>query len=68
MTNKETVNRNIGLSFDFVKQIVGNPEMIEIIEDNSIIEFLQKHYPEREKARKTIPDKFIRVSRSFEMI
>jgi len=25
MTNKETVNRNIGLSFDLVKQIVEDP-------------------------------------------
>lgn len=68
MTNKETVNRNIGLSFDFIRQIVENPKIIENIKDNSIIEFLQKDYPEREKTRRTMPDKFIRVKRNFEMI
>ena len=68
MTNKETVNRNIGLSFDFIRQIVENPEMIENIKDNSIIEFLQKDYPEREKTKKIMPDKFIKVKRNFEMI
>lgn len=68
MTNKETVNRNVGLSFDFIKQLVKNPEMIESINDNSIIEFLQKDYPEREKTKRIIADKFIKVKRNFEMI
>ena len=68
MTNKETVNRNVGLSFDFIKQIVKNPEMIESINDNSTIEFLQKDYPEREKTQRIIADKFIKVNRNFEMI
>ena len=68
MTNKETVNRNVGLSFDFIRQIVKNPEMIDRIENNSTIEFLQKDYPEREKTRRIIADKFIKVKRNFEMI
>ena len=68
MTNKETVNRNIGLSFDFMRQIVNNPEMIDNLENNSTIEFLQKDYPEREKIKQIIPDKFIKVKRNFEMI
>ncbi len=42
MTNKETVNRNIGLSFDFIKQIAKKSEMIDEITNNSTIEFLQK--------------------------
>jgi len=68
MTNKETVNRNVGLSFDFIRQIVKNPEMIDKIEDNSTIEFLQKDYPEREKTKQIIADKFIKVKRNFELI
>lgn len=68
MTNKETINRNVGLSFDFIRQIVKNPEMIDEIENNSIIEFLQKDYPEREKLKRIIPNKFIKVKRNFEMI
>jgi len=68
MTNKEVVNRNIGLSFDFMKQIISNPEILEKIDNKSTIEFLQKDYSEREKIRRTIPDKFIKVKRNFEMI
>jgi len=68
MTNKETVNRNVGLSFDFIRQIVRNPEIIDEIKNNSTIEFLQKDYPEREKMKRIIADKFIKVKRNFEII
>ena len=68
MTNKETVNRNIGLTFDFIKQVIRNPEIMDSIEDNSTIEFLQKDYPEREKSKQVIADKFIKVKRKFELI
>ena len=68
MTNKETINRNIGLTFDFIKQVIENPETIDKIEDNSTIEFLQKDYPERESPKQIIADKYIRVRRKFELI
>ena len=68
MTNKETINRNVGLSFDFIRQIVKNPEMIESIDNNSTIEFLQKDYPERENTKRIIANKFIKVKRNFELI
>jgi hypothetical protein len=68
MTNKETVNRNIGLSFDFLKQIIENPKMIDEIENKTTIEFLQKDYPEREISKKIIADKYIKVKRNFELI
>ncbi|MEZ4908586.1 MAG: hypothetical protein R2771_13320 [Saprospiraceae bacterium] len=68
MTNKEFINRNIGLTFDFARQIVNNPELLDNIENNSTIEFLQKDYPEIEESTDIIPDKFIKVNRSFELI
>lgn len=68
MTNKETVNRNIGLTFDFARQIVKNPELIDKLKDNSTIEFLQKDYPEREHTKQIIADRFIKVKRNFELI
>ena len=68
MTNKETINRNIGLTFDFVKQIIKNPELIDEVKNNSIIEFLQKDYPEREHTKRIIADKYIKVKRNFELI
>jgi len=68
MTNKETINRNLGLSFDFIKQIVKNPEIIDKIDNNATIEFLQKDYPERENTKQIIADKYIKVKRNFELI
>lgn len=68
MTNKETINRNIGLTFDLVRQIIKEPGLIDNIEDKSTIEFLQKDYPEREHHKRIIADKFIKVKRSFELI
>ncbi len=53
---------------DFIRQIVKNPTMIDGIENNSTIEFLQKDNPEREKTKRIIADKFIKVKRDFEMI
>ncbi len=69
MTNKETVNRNIGLSFDFIRQIVKNPEMLkEFKEKKVVIAFLQKDYPEKEHSGKIIADKYIKVKRKFEIL
>lgn len=68
MTNKEIVNRNIGLTFDFIRDIIKNPKMVNKIEDNSTIDFLQKDYPEKITSDKNLPDRFIRVKRSFEVI
>jgi hypothetical protein len=68
MTNKETVNRNIGMIFDFAKQIVKEPWIIDKIDNNSTIEFLQKDYPERENTKQIIADKYIKVKRHFELI
>ncbi|MEQ8926042.1 MAG: hypothetical protein RLO81_09540 [Fulvivirga sp.] len=68
MTNKETVNRNIGLTFDFLKQALKQPELIDQIKDGSTIEFIQKDYPEIEKKSDVVPDKFIKVKRGFELI
>jgi hypothetical protein len=68
MTNKETVNRNIGLTFDFIREIIKNPKLANKIQDNSTIDFLQKDYPENISSDKNLPDRFIRVKRSFEVI
>ena len=68
MTNKETVNRNIGLTFDFARQIVEDPGMIGNLKDNAVIEFLQKDYPVKEKAKQVKTDSFIKVKRNFELI
>ncbi len=55
MTNKEIVNRNIGLTFDLIRKILKNPELADKIPDNSVIEFVEKDFevkknPTRKKA------------------
>ena len=68
MTNKEIVNRNIGLTFDFVRQIIDNPDLIDELDDNATIEFLQKDYPETKNVDDVVADKYIRIKRSFELL
>ena len=34
MTNKEIINRNIGLTFDLIRKIIENPDLADKIPDN----------------------------------
>ena len=37
---REKINRKIGLTFDFLRQVVDNPGLINKIPDGSILEFV----------------------------
>ncbi len=50
MTNKETVNRNIGLTFDLIRKIIKDPDLADKIPDNSVIEFVEKDFEVRKKS------------------
>jgi hypothetical protein len=67
MTNKEIVNRNIGLTFDFVKQIIDNPTLAEQLPDNCEIDFIEKDFTSKNK---DIDGKkyLVRVKNSFELV
>jgi hypothetical protein len=45
MKRDEIVNRNISLTFDFLKYITEHPEMIEQIPDGCELEFIDKGFP-----------------------
>jgi len=45
MTNKETVERNIGLTFDFVNHLIDNPTIAEDLPDDFKLEFIEKDFP-----------------------
>ena len=45
MTAKEKINRNIGLTFDFLRQIVENPGELSKIPHGTVIEFVDKDFP-----------------------
>lgn len=47
MTKREKINRNIGLTFDFLRQAVDKSEIINDIPDGSILEFVEKDFPTR---------------------
>ena len=72
MTNKETIERNIGLTFDFVHHLIDNPDLAENLPDDFILEFIEKDFPNIEKKEQLELDtkvkrKYVRVRNTFEI-
>lgn len=71
MTSKEKINRNIGLCFDFLRQVVDNPKILDDIPHGSEIEFVDKNFPliERKSGKgKKNQKTFLRVRTQMELI
>ncbi len=73
MTKKEKINRSIGLTFDFLRQVIKNPKIVDQIPDGSTLEFVEKDFPKIEKAQKKskekkVKRKFLRVKSHLEVI
>lgn len=70
MTNKETVERNIGLTFDFVNHLIDNPNLADNLPENFKLDFIEKDFPNVEKKQEEqgskIKRKYVRVRNSFE--
>jgi hypothetical protein len=45
MTKKERVSRDISLTFDFLRQVVRDPSILDQIPNGSQIEFIEKDFP-----------------------
>jgi hypothetical protein len=73
MTNKETIQRNIGLTFDFVKHLIDNPNSINELPDYSELSFIEKDFTATKgKMQKPVKSKvskksYIKVKNSFEI-
>ena len=72
MTNKETIEKNIGLTFDFVNHLMDHPAIAESLPDDFKLEFIEKDFPNLEKKDHLEPDskvirKLVRVRNSFEI-
>ena len=72
MTNKETIERNIGLTFDFVNHLIDNPTIAKDLPDDFKLEFIEKDFPNIEKREQHESDsltkrRFVRVRNSFEL-
>ena len=72
MTNKEAIERNIGLTFDFVEYLVDSPGTADTLPDKFNLEFVEKDFPKVEKNEDVESDsqlkkKYVRVRNSFEL-
>ncbi len=68
MNNKEYTERNIGLTFDFLRQVSDDPSILESISDGTVIEFIDKDYIKTEYLESVKPNRFIKVKNQFELI
>ena len=71
MTKQERIKRDIGLTFDFLRQIVKNPKLLNEIPDGSDLEFVDKDFPTIEKSsikRTKSKKKYFRVKTELELI
>lgn len=65
MTKKEIVNRNIGLTFDFVREIIKDPSIMDNIPDGAVLEFVDKDFP----VSNDLTNKYIiKVKNTFEPV
>jgi len=51
MTKKELADINIGMTFDFIKQLLEHPEIVDTIKDGAEVNFIDKDTPIKEKSR-----------------
>lgn len=71
MTKKETISRNIGLTFDFLRQAVKDPSILDKLPDGSNLEFVEKDFSKKEKAasqKKKSKRKYLLVKSQLEVI
>jgi hypothetical protein len=71
MTKKESINRNIGLTFDLLRQIAKDSSVLKKIPAGSTLEFVEKDFTRVERKNKTkraIRKKYMRVKSNIEII
>mgnify|MGYP006305730527 CR=1 FL=1 len=69
MKNKEQIQRDIAVAFDFIEQIIQNPDLIEQIPEGSAISFIDNENKKVEKQTSKIPTKkYVKVKRHFELL
>lgn len=68
MTKREKINRNTGLTFYFLRQVVEETEIINKIPDGSILEFVEKDFPVTETPKRKSKRKYLKVTSQLEDI
>jgi hypothetical protein len=69
MTIKEQFQRDIAVAFDFIEQIIDNPDLTEKIPEGSAISFIDDENKKAEKQISKFPSKkYVKVKRHFELL
>ena len=69
MTNREQIQRDIAITFDFVEEILVNPDMLDQIPDGTSITFLDDENVKIEKHNvRDTAKKYVKVKRHFEVL
>jgi hypothetical protein len=69
MKNKEQIQIDIAVAFDFIEQIIENPDLTEQIPEGSAISFIDDENKKVEKQTPQFPSKkYVKVKRHFELL
>lgn len=69
MTNRELIQRDIAVVFDFAEQIIDNPALLDKIPDGAAISFLNEEEKKIEKNTDNVSGKkYVRIKRHFELL
>ncbi len=69
MTNKEQIQRDIAITFDFIEQIIETPDILDKIPDGISVTFLDSENVKLEKhSAKDTGKKYVKVKRHFEVL
>jgi len=67
MTNKEKIQKDIELTFDFIRQIIDNPGFAKQLPDKCEIDFIEKNFTsmtEKDLTKKQL----IKVNHTFDIV
>ncbi|MDZ4844416.1 MAG: hypothetical protein SH857_02580 [Chitinophagales bacterium] len=67
MTNKEQVKRNLGLTFDFVHQLIEQPEHLAKLPEKFTLQFEEKDFSKSDEERRGKKMKSVRVKSKFDI-
>lgn len=69
MKNKEQIQRDIAVAFDFIEQIIENPDLTEQIPEGCAVSFIDDENKKVEKKTSQVPSKkYVKVKRHFELL
>ncbi|MFH1005714.1 MAG: hypothetical protein V1781_09545 [Bacteroidota bacterium] len=67
MTNRETIRKNIELTFDFVRHLIDNTQLAEQLPDKCEIDFIESDFSSLTEKELTA-NKLVKVNRTFDLI